>query len=65
MNALALLWKRLKNKIFQDAFWCEYCDIYIFRGDRGRGRGGRFGSRGGLVQGWAATNAPTPPNALT
>lgn len=26
--------------------------VIVSRGDRGRGRGGRFGSRGGLVQGW-------------
>lgn len=27
------------------------CVVFVSRGDRGRGRGGRFGARGGLVQG--------------
>lgn len=27
------------------------CSPFLCRGDRGRGRGGRFGARGGLVQG--------------
>ncbi|XP_059412459.1 interleukin enhancer-binding factor 2 homolog [Carassius carassius] len=29
-----------------------YKTSYAMRGDRGRGRGGRFGSRGGLIQGY-------------
>lgn len=33
--------------------------VCVCRGDRGRGRGGRFGSRGGMVQGWVA-----PPSSV-
>uniref|UniRef100_A0A8C1F796 Interleukin enhancer binding factor 2 n=1 Tax=Cyprinus carpio carpio TaxID=630221 RepID=A0A8C1F796_CYPCA len=33
-------------------FFFFVCLFFLRRGDRGRGRGGRFGSRGGLVQGY-------------
>ncbi len=37
---------------FTLVYWnCFFFFLFFLRGDRGRGRGGRFGSRGGLIQG--------------